>query len=303
LSAIGGFIAQVKFPAYSPYLAEGILNIKGESQTFEFPIRDNAANFFFDVNLSGPAEMTGYVYSTSGAWESPFTLYKAAPKLYAGMPPRGKYMLSLDPTNAPATNAYAVASVAESGNVAVSGMLPDGATFSESAHLSTNGTWPLFVMPSGYGKNGMLIGWENWQTNGAGSFNGQLYWYKGSDIGKYYTGGVDTNVTAVGTNYVAPAVGSYSIVFYESTNSAPITNALTVTRLGGPFEAGKSTTDKLAISITPNGVLSGHFIGPTDTKPAQFHGAFFSQAQGGSGFILESDGQMGYFLLQEDSSQ
>ena len=304
VSASGAFSGKLLFPAYRPIVfASARFDADGDAGTYSTPyfleIPGNGAYFYMSLDLTGVSgELTGSVYSTNAAgWVSPLTCYRAVTKLSAATPAKGKYILSLDPINWPNTNGYTSLSIGSSGNLALSGALPDGASFSQSVGISKNGIWPLYVIPSGYKTGGMLMGWEFWQTNGLGSYTGQLYWLKKQGIGKYLTNTVDnSDVVSTGTNYVSPTAGSNSIIFQGGAISVPVTNMLTfVTEgKGGQFKP-QDVTDKLAISLSANGVINGHFV--NDDKTMQFKGAFFGQSQGGSGFILEGNGQTGYFLL------
>ena len=185
------------------------------------------------------------------------------------------------------------------GVLSLSGALPDGASFSQSARVSKDGVWPLYVIPAGYKTNGMLMGWE---TNQADGSTGLLYWQKGPHIGTYFTSGVDVNVNSTGTNYVAPAATNYSIVFQGGTLSVPVTNKLEVTRTGGQFKP-EDATNKLTIALSANGVVTGHFVTNNHSKPLQFKGVFIGQSQTNSGFILDGDGQTGYYLLEPQEPQ
>jgi len=308
VGASGAFSGKMLFPAYKPvpinasFYANGSLGF-----TLDFPGNFVYVDLYLDLT-NGTDELTGSVFSDANSWISPLVCYRAATKLSTKTTPAtGKYILSLDPTNWPNTNGYASLSVGSGGVLTLSGALPDGASFSESARVSTNGVWPLYVIPTGYKTNGMLMGWMGWETNlASGSSSGQLYWHKDANIGTYYTNGVNTNVNSTGTNYVGPATNNYSIVFQGGTMGAPVTNDLKVTRAGGQFVVSKpAPADKLAISLSASGVLTGHFVSANADKPLQFYGAYFgpSQDKHGSGFILDGGGQTGYFLLEPLESQ
>ncbi len=319
VTASGTFSSKLLFPAYKPlaingrfYInnGEGFFDIDGNIKTdcpLDLPGNPAFLGFMSLDLTNGLDELTGYVYATNQtgySWYSQLICYRAVTKLSARTTPAtGKYIFSLDPTNWPNTG-YASLSVGSGGTLALSGALPDGASFSQSARVSKDGTWPLYVVPAGYKTNGMLMGWETWQTNGLGSYTGELNWYKQNGVGAYYTSGINTNVNSTGTNYVRPAKDSYSIVFQAGTNSVLGSNHLTVTHLGGQFVVPSPTpADKLAMSLSASGVLTGHFVTNNDSKPLQFKGAFFGQSQGGSGFILDGDGQTGYFLLEPQEAQ
>jgi hypothetical protein len=254
-----------------------------------------------DLNI-GTGIASGTISST--AWTSPLICYRAAAELSSNTTASpGKYIFSLRPvsqTNGVGTNGYAALVVAKGGTMALSGALPDNTTFSQSARVSKDGIWPLYAIPAGDRNNGMLLGWETFSNLSCG---GQLHWYKAPGIGAYYTGGVGVSsnmlLTSMGTNYIPPAEGNYSIIFQAGTNSVLASNDLSVTRSNGQFVVPKpAPADKLAISLSANGVINGHFVPDSGGNPLQFKGAFFGQSQTNSGFILDGDGQTGYFLLE-----
>jgi hypothetical protein len=288
------------FPAYKPLTVNGSFDIFGYTPTYRWNISGNPVDLSLSLDLTnGYDELSGTVFASNNSWSSFLVCLRAVTKLSDDTtPPTGKYILSLDPTSWPNTG-YASLSVGGGGSLTLSGALPDGASFSQSARVSKDGYWPLYVVPTGYKTGGMLIGWESWQTNGLGSYAGQLSWYKAPNIGTYYTNGIYTNVNSTGTNYHPPEVTNYSIVFQAGTNNMLGSNDLSMTQTNAQFKPGSTTdTDKLAISLSKNGVLTGHFVTNNDSKPLQFKGAFFDGLQTNSGFILDGDGQTGYFLLE-----
>lgn len=307
VGASGSFTGKIQFPGYRTVSFNGGRDAFFANGTFGFTYNafpSNPISAAMSLDLSGSGILAGNVASQNGSWSSQLICYRGATKLSADtVPAKGKYVADLfmgSQTNYPETNGYASINAAAGGTLSVAGALPDGATFSESAHVSTNGIWPLYVTPSGYAENGMLMGWE---TNTATNFSGQLYWYKKAGVGVYFTNGVNTNMTTAGTNYPAaePVAGTYSIVFQGGSLTIPVTNSLTVVHAGGPFNPGNSSAnpDRLSISLSSSGVLSGHFVHPETQKTVQFKGAYFGGTNGGSGFILEGSGQTGSFLLKQ----
>jgi len=295
LTDSGTFSAKLLFPAYGPVPTDYHFSIDG-SMELPYPLilgNPLSVNLSLDVT-NGTDSLTGTV--SGRTWSSEIVCYRAVTKLSIHTTPAtGKYILSLDPINGPNTNGYAALSIGSGGTIALSGALPDGATFSQSARVSKHGVWPFYVVPAGYKTNGMLMGWE---TNLASGYcSGQLYWCKAPGVGTYYTTGVNTDMNSTGTNYNHPAAGNYTIVFQGGTLSVPVTNQLSVAGTGGQFKP-VNPNDKLTISLSSAGVLTGHFLNPNDNKTLQFKGAFFGQSQGGSGFILEGGSQTGYFSLE-----
>jgi hypothetical protein len=297
LTPRGSYSAKLCFPAFPSVVTDYRFQPDGESYSpyIIFTTYPLAIVMILDLT-NGSDTITGTISGRS--FSSALTCYKAVTKLDGTTTPqKGKYIIDLNPLNWPNTNGYAALNAGAGGAMLVSGGLPDGANFSESVGVSKDGVWPLYAVPSGDRTNGMLIGWE---TNHAdGSCNGQVFWYKGAGLSKFHETQISANTITTGTNYTAPAAGSYSIVFQGGTLAAPLTNFLTVVRQGGPFKAEPST-NKMAISITANGVLTGHVTNPADKKVLQFKGAFFGQAQGGSGYILDPAGETGYFTLTQE---
>lgn len=290
VSPTGAFSLRTTFPAYQTFTFGGQFSVSGSAA------HSSKSIFLYQMNLalSGENEITGYLYSDNYALYSPFTCYKIATKLSdETTPATGKYILGLSIENSSITNGYAALSVTPSGGLNVAGALPDGSTFSESTHVGTNGSWPLYAVPSGYGGRGMVLGWMS--NSPSGAVSGSVYWYKGTNFGSYYKNGVATNLTVSGTNYIPPSAGAYAVILNQLTNSVPVTNDVTVsgTRLT-PTDA----TDKLSITLSPSGILSGHFVGTNSNSALQFRGAYFGPKEGGAGFILDGNDETGYFLFE-----
>jgi cyclophilin family peptidyl-prolyl cis-trans isomerase len=300
VEATGLFTAKLNFPAYSPVSFYSTFPPDGIVGYYTFNEPGNPFYLYLDLDLTNGSDvLTGYVFSqTDGSWVSPLLCYRAVKKLATNTTPAtGKYIFSLNSTNAPNTNGYATLSVGSTGVLTLAGLLSDDASISQSTGVSQDGVWPLYAVPVGYKTNGMLMGWET--NTASNNCSGQLYWYKASHIGTYYTNGVDTNVTSTGTNYLAPAAGTYLIVFQGGTITVPVTNELTVARTGDQFVISHPiAAERLVISLSTSGVISGHFLNTNDDKTLDFSGAFFGQSQGGSGLIFEGGGQTGYFSLE-----
>jgi cyclophilin family peptidyl-prolyl cis-trans isomerase len=301
----GIFSGRLVFPAYAtvPIFPTYFENYYFTSGYYSFSLPNfygNPLDGTINLNLSAG---TNVVFGTisSRAWSSQLICYREVTKLSTNtMPATGKYIFSLQPgnqTNPPNSNGYASVTIATDGILALSGALPDDSTYSESVGVSQDGVWPLYTVPVGYKTNGMLMGWE---TNLASNIcSGQLYWYKTPHVGAYDTNGIDTNMNSTGTNYLPPVAGDYSIVFQGGTIDVPVTNNLTMARAGDQFVIPKPLpADRLAISLSASGILTGHFLNTNGNKTLEFMGAYLGQSQGGSGFILEGGGQTGYFTLE-----
>jgi hypothetical protein len=87
------------------------------------------------------------------------------------------------------------------------------------------------------------------------------------------------------------------IVFEGGTIVPPLTNFLTVNE-EGQFVVSNNPPDKLKISLSAYGVITGSFLNTNDNQTLRFKGAYLGPSQGGSGFIPETGGQTGSFELQ-----
>jgi cyclophilin family peptidyl-prolyl cis-trans isomerase len=308
VDAYGIFSGRLVFPAYAPIPIYSLI-----FENIEFSVGSNQFGFadFYGRPLNGTIYLdlsggTGVALGTisSTAWSSQLLCYRAVTKLSTNTTPAtGNYVLNLqpgNPTNGLNTNGYVSLAAAKNGVLALSGALPDNTTFSQSARVSKEGAWPLYGVPAGDNNKGMLLGWEFFSNSG--NCNGQLYWYKAPHVGAYYTEGVgvvsNLLLTSTGTNYSQPvAGGQYSIIFEGGTIVPPLTNTLTVND-AGQFIVSGGATDKLKISLSARGVISGSILNTNDNKTLHFKGAFTSPAQGGSGFIPEPDGLTGCFALK-----
>lgn len=308
VTGTGAFSGRLSFPSHVYSLIykfdyDGSIALAGTG------LDANLIYIFLNLDLTGGSDaMTGSVidYSTTSGiiWSNSLVAYREVKKLTStNTPAPGKYVLNFEPaTNGPVTaDGYAAVNVSPGGAVVLAGALADNNAISQSAGVSKDGIWPVYLAPASYRGKGMVIGWE---TNlPAGGCDGQLFWIKPATAkptsATYYPDGFAETLGSIGTNYVAPAEGAqYQIVFGGgSLGSTLVTNLLTVK--SGKFSPG-SDADKLAIALSATGVVSGHFVNSVDSKVLSFKGAFTAASQGGAGFTLDDDGQTGYFSISLD---
>jgi cyclophilin family peptidyl-prolyl cis-trans isomerase len=257
---------------------------------------------YFDLNFdltNGTDSVSGYVYSVGTLAD--FTGYRAVTQLPTNTV-AGKYILNLETiTNAtgsgPTNDGFAALTISKSGGLTLGGTLADNTSFSEAVGVSKDGVWPVYATL--YGGHGMLVGWETnvAGANGAAGSTGSLYWIKAPTRDTYFSGGLDIEASMTGTNYVAPVPGTqYEVVFGGGSVNPALTNALSVNN-SGQFVPGPGAPDKLTISLSAAGVITGKIYNPADNKTLQIRGAFSSPSLGGSGFILDTDGQTDLFHI------
>jgi cyclophilin family peptidyl-prolyl cis-trans isomerase len=296
VSATGVFTGDLMFPSVTypifyqfPYNGKVALE---SSNAFD----SNFLAFALSLDLTnGPDTITGYVadVTATGApiWIDELVLYRAATRLSgSNEPAAGKYVLLAQPANAsngPAASGYAAVSLAAGGAITLSGALPDNAAISQSAKMSKDGIWPVYIVPSSYKGKGMIIGWQtNALSSSTGACEGQLFWYKPG-------AGFASNLSTTGGAFAAPlADTTYQMLLAGGTAySLPVSKER-------QFVAQSNI---VAISLQSSGILSGYIDLGGDKLP--FKGAFISPAGGGAGVIIDVDGQKEGFQLILDESK
>jgi hypothetical protein len=262
----------------------------------------DGAELYFGVNFdltNGTDSVSGYVDS-AGVY-APFTGYRAVTQLPTNTA-AGKYILDLETVtnqgaSGPTNDGFAALSIGKTGALTLSGALADNTTFTEGVGVSKAGVWPVFAPL--YKGHGMLIGWETNVIGSSGSpgTTGALYWVKAPTKDTYFTNGLNLQASAFGTNYVAPVSGSqYQVVFSGGSINPALTNVLTVSA-AHQFAPAAGSPDKLVISLSTAGAISGKFLNPANNTTLQIQGSFSNPTVGGSGFILDSDAQSDSFVI------
>jgi hypothetical protein len=216
--------------------------------------------------------------------------------------PAGKYVLNMETiTNqaavGPTNDGYATLAVGATGSLTLSGMLADNTAFTEGVGVSKSGVWPVYAKL--YNGRGMIVGWETNVTgaDGAAGSTGTVYWVKTPTPGLYYTNGFTIEAASSVTNYTAPVAGTlYQAVFSGNNINPALTNSLTVSH-SGQFVPAAGAADKLAITLSTGGAITGTIYNPADNRKLTISGIFSSPAIGGSGFVFDPSGQTNSFQI------
>jgi hypothetical protein len=214
----------------------------------------------------------------------------------------GKYVLQFgtitnQSATGPTNDGFATLSISPSGALNLGGTLADDASFSEGVGVSKDGVWPVFA--NLYSGHGLLIGWETnvIGADGAAGSTGVLNWIKAPTRNSYFGNGFSILASSTGTNYVAPVAGSqYQVAFVGGSVNPALDNTRTVSA-AGQFIPEAGAPDKLKISLSTAGVITGTIYNPADNKTLKILGAFTSPSLGGSGFILDPNGQTEPFQI------
>ncbi len=276
----GVFSGDLEFPSrtytiYYTFPYTGSISLLGKG------LDSNIIQVVLNLDLTNDTDtITGYVADETSAgyyrWASSLVLHRSVTRLPASnAPAAGKYAVLLQPENdsdSPAADGFAAISLQTSGALALAGALPDSTAISQSAKMSKDGIWPVYLVPSSYKGKGMVIGW---QTNTAsGSCDGQLYWFKPASI-------LASNLTSSGAVFAPPVAGSQ----YQMLLAGGTSNALAVS----PTHQFVAHAPIVSISLLPTGLLSGLIDIDHDNRP--FKGAFISPSLGGAGFFVDTNSQ------------
>ena len=179
---------------------------------------------------NGTDEITGTVtegttISTVTASLSTFNSKTNPASQYAGI-----YTIVLPPnTNDtgsafPQGDGYGTLNVGTSGKLRFSATLGDGTRISQTATISDNGSWPVYIPL--YLKQGTLVGAVTF-TNivGVSDLSGALTWFKPViPTSKLYPDGFTTQITLLGSAYTAPATGTPALNVPNATCNLLVTS-------------------------------------------------------------------------------
>lgn len=202
----------------------------------------------------------------------------------------------------PQGDGFGTVKVDTSGRIKLSATLGDGAKISQSAVVSKDGAWPVFLPL--YSKHGLLSGWVTFtNTVGVSDLGGTLSWSKPAGApGKTYPNGFTTQVTLVGAQYVAPPAGTPALPVNNTACNLLITTgsgdlasfASNSVTLDVNNKVSLCDTNRFKLSIkAKTGLFSGSFIDPSTAKSTTFNGALLQKQNDGAGFFL-SGGQTGF---------
>ncbi len=221
----------------------------------------------------------------------------------------GRYTM-LIPGNSGDTNggaggdSFASVVVTKAGRVQMSGSLADGTSISQSAPISKNGRWPLYLPL--YGGKGLLYSWvlvtpantdTNSITNSASSdLSGDLTWIKPPlPRAKVYPEGFANQTAVTGSTYTPPPRGGQILSFSGNSSltlaggglDQTITNQFTVGLLD---HVVNQSGNPLSLFFTPaNGRFNGSVVNPATKKRVVFKGVVLQSQNAASGYFLDGN--------------
>ncbi len=189
----------------------------------------------------------------------------------------------------PGGDGYATATIDKAGKIRFAGSLADGTKVSQSATLSKNGEWPLYVPLAG---GGLLMSWVTLSSSASADLLGDTAWVKPAVAGsKYYAGGFSFSTVLSGSRYSVPGAGTNvlglleaAVLFSGGNLSAPLSRDLVLD------PAGKITNLKSAdftlVFAKSTGLFSGRVAVPGARTPIAFKGAVLQKQKSGAGYFL-----------------
>jgi hypothetical protein len=215
----------------------------------------------------------------------------------------GKYNVVLNPavgTNVPQGNGYLTFNIRKAGQVRVAGKLSDTQSFTATAFLAADGSFPLYnglyrTMLNQRGSLGGLVTLEDPATAPDGNLaaSGNLRWYKPPQTSGFYAAGFTADVDLTGSRYGRPVAGNRAIQVSNSNDQVRvnITNGNLSTPLSANFIWGPNNKlvaagpnpANIQVKVSPgNGALSGSFVDPGTGRKKTFRGVVTQRQRFGS---------------------
>jgi hypothetical protein len=227
-------------------------------------------------------------------------------------PQAGHYTVIFPGTNepgpGPSADSFGTAMVTTSGRITLSASLADGTKFTQSASLSTNGQWPLFVPL--YNGQGSIVSWVTFTNLMQTAFSGNLTWIKpASSTAKYYPAGFTNQTQILGFVYNQPpkgdavlelSSGAGAVTFDGGNLAQSITNHVL---LDANNRVNNLDANKLSLTVTlPTGAFRGTVTDPVSLKAIPFGGVVVQSQNRGAGNFLGTNqsGQVHFGPAQGD---
>jgi hypothetical protein len=292
----GGYSADLQL-AGQRFGLSGKFTLDGRATNTVVRDGSNDVRVEWTLNLGhGPIhDLFGRVASADGAWEADLIGDRAPVYGPNASPYRGRYTFIIPGTrdaaipNLPAGDGFGALRVETNGMLNLEGALADNTPITQSAQVSSNGVWPLYV--SLYSGRGSLLGWVTLNTNPhpADSLTSvRLSWIKPPLGSGFYADGFELETTLIGSRYVkTPPILPLSnavLAFMGGNLDAPVTNCVTLTTNSAVI--GCDPQALTVVVARSNGIFSGTLTLTNIDHALSFRGAVLQRQTNGSGFFL-----------------
>jgi hypothetical protein len=209
-------------------------------------------------------------------------------------PQVGKYTVAIsgDPANAtePGGDSVGTMTVDLHGKIKFSGTMADGTKITQSAAISKDGRWPLFVPL--YKGQGSMWSWVTFFDMPYDDLGGDFDWYKPqAPLATYYPDGFDMKTSVHGSKFIAPALGTRvldidqaDLTFSGGMLMDPIRDSV---ELGTNNKLSNLSSNKLSAAVVPKtGVVKGKFANPANGKSVNYNGVVLQKRNTATGYFL-----------------
>jgi len=218
---------------------------------------------------------------TDGTWSAPL----AGGRSSASSPFAGEYTVVIPGTandpSLPAGDGYATLHVATDGLGTMSGTLADGTPFSQTAYVTTDGDWPLYV--SMYVGKGLIMSWLSFTNLSTSDVSGNLVWIKQAGASAAsYPAGFTVGTKAIGSVYaqsseMGKALNLSGAVVTFSGGDLPASFNSVVSVNAGSQVVNLSSTDMNFRISKPTGTFSGDVREPVSGAMRNFSGVLIQK--------------------------
>ena len=241
--------------------------------------------------LIGQGAQAGQVSGrvTDGLWSSPLSGGRAS----GNSPYAGQYTVVfpglVDDSHIPAGDGYAILSVGVDGTATMNGTLADGSRFGQTAMVTDDGDWPVYV--SLYSARGVVVSWLSFADLSGSDVSGALVWIKRAGVSTTsYAAGFTNETKAVGSRYRAPAaagkaldLSSAAVQFLGGELRADFANAVSMNPGSSVVNLSPNALT-LGIS-TGQGTFAGQVTDPGTGVTHDFGGVVLQKPNAGYGFM------------------
>ena len=192
----------------------------------------------------------------------------------------------------PAGDGYATLQVNADGLATMAGTLADGTQFMQSAYLTDDGDWPVYV--SLYAGRGAIVSWMTFANLTTSDVSGDLVWIKQAGASATsYPAGFISQIKALGSLYTTPAAASKAVNLSSAIVSfsggelpANFVNSVSV---NAGSQVVNLSPNSLSLSITTgSGVFNGQVKDPSDGSMHSFSGVILQKHNAGYGMMAGS---------------
>lgn len=216
----------------------------------------------------------------------------------------GRYTLTIegsaDSATLPHGDGWGTVAVDKTGRIVFAGSLADGTRITQTATLSKEGYWALYVPL--YGGQGSVLSWITIADMSGSDLSGNLSWIKPKlPAARFYPDGFNFGTTASGSHYTSPAARQNVLTLSSATVSLDggglSSNVMNHIMMGPGNRVTNQSPNKLTLRFAPStGTFAGRVVDPATQKSIGFSGVVLQRMNVGIGYFLGSN-QSGKVVL------